>query len=365
MKAKTIIKNSKRDKSGRCPLYLRLSDKGRTLDISLGVRVQTENWDSSKEKCVALDDQSLSINRIVREFDDRFTEARSKYAKERKYLTLEAARDHIRLEHSKPLNVFEALAMYHEHIQARYPGIKRQGTLDKLRALNKHLRNFFIISQVSKKIACESLNVTHVDKFLRYLKSDLNLQHNSAMKHVRAIKTMLNYAVQVGRLESNPIKNYKLSNQPVRRHALDIYALRKLEGLDVADSGLRRTLDLFLFSCYTGISFSDIQDLRTDVVQTVMVPGEEKSLQMIIDKRKKTGVEYRAILIEESIQIIERYSEDADCIKADKLLPQMSNQVCNRRLKIMAGQAEIRVPLTFHIARYTCASILLMKDVSM
>ena len=45
----------------------------------------------------------------------------------------------------------------------------------------------------------------------------------------------------------------------------------------------------------------------------------------------------------------------------DTLFPKFSDQKINVKLKVLAGLAQIKIPLTFHTARHTCATLLAEK----
>jgi len=54
-------------------------------------------------------------------------------------------------------------------------------------------------------------------------------------------------------------------------------------------------------------------------------------------------------------KIVNTYQNDPDCLKKNVVLPVRSNQKTNEYLKEIAELCDIRIPLTFHVARHTFA----------
>lgn len=77
--------------------------------------------------------------------------------------------------------------------------------------------------------------------------------------------------------------------------------LRTMSSIKLDDPNLAFARDLFVFGCWTGISFIDIKNLTTDNVV------ETNGAQWIVSKRQKTGVPFRIKLMDIPKRIIKRY----------------------------------------------------------
>ena len=115
------------------------------------------------------------------------------------------------------------------------------------------------------------------------------------------------------------------------------------------DFGIKRldqVKDVFLFSCYTGMSYSDLsKDFE------VQKEGED---YWIIENRQKTDEGFMVYLTQDALRILRKY---------DDRLPVLTNQRMNSYLKEIADVCGIKKRLTFHMARHTCAVYLLNKGV--
>ena len=116
-------------------------------------------------------------------------------------------------------------------------------------------------------------------------------------------------------------------------------ALKKLEDWDPDSPKLDKIKDVFLFACYTGMSYSDLLDFEVED-------------NYIVDKRQKTGEGYIIYVTPKAKRILDKYDK----------LPILTNQVTNRYLKEVCYKAGIK-EVTFHMARHTFAVDALNKGV--
>lgn len=83
-------------------------------------------------------------------------------------------------------------------------------------------------------------------------------------------------------IKDDPFTGYKLKGKPVHRECLDANELQKIIKKKFTTSRLSQVRDFFLFSCYTGLSYADVQKLKLSDIG-IGVDGE----RWIFSKRKK------------------------------------------------------------------------------
>ena len=115
--------------------------------------------------------------------------------------------------------------------------------------------------------------------------------------------------------------------------------------------------DMFLFGCFTGLSYIDIKTLTHDKIQRMDFDGEE----WIIPRRTKIRVSSNVPLMEIAKELIERHRGLAG---GDFVFPMPSNSVCNNHLKRIAKACGINKEIGFHTARHSFATVLKRSGVN-
>lgn len=117
--------------------------------------------------------------------------------------------------------------------------------------------------------------------------------------------------------------------------------------------------DLFIFSCFTGLSYMDIKKLKWGNIQSFF-----DGHQWIISRRKKSDVASNVRLLEIPKHIIEKYR---GITRNDHVFPVSSNATCNSHVRKLVEEAEIitEQKITFHTARHTFATMFLTEGVSL
>lgn len=77
------------------------------------------------------------------------------------------------------------------------------------------------------------------------------------MKHMERFRKMINVALKNEWLDKDPFKAYKLKFTKYERGYLNKEELNELENKQFSVERLQTVLDLFIFSCYTGLSYID------------------------------------------------------------------------------------------------------------
>ncbi|WP_313360421.1 site-specific integrase, partial [Empedobacter sp.] len=119
---------------------------------------------------------------------------------------------------------------------------------------------------------------------------------------------------------------------------------------------LKLVRDIFIFSCYTGLAYVDVDNLTKNHI----VKGIDGQL-WIHTYRQKTSTPTKIPLLDIPLEIINKYQDHPLC-KGGKLLPVFSNQKMNVYLKEIAAIAGINKELTFHCARHTFATTVTLSN---
>lgn len=180
---------------------------------------------------------------------------------------------------------------------------------------------------------------------------------NTIARHMKVLKQYINRAIVLEYIQASPFRKYKIRSVETQRESLSEKELSLLEQYKEQTEVRSEVLDAFLFSCYTGLRYSDMcrltkqhmvslnrkrwiviqmQKTYTDIRVPVYLMFEGRGLKLLKEIRRSRGLVFR--------------------------LP--DSQTVNRELKKICKQVGIKKHITFHSARHTCATLLLYKGVN-
>lgn len=217
----------------------------------------------------------------------------------------------------------------------------KESTRTQHKVMLECLRNFGKIKNFS------DLTVKNIKLWDDHIRKRVNTQTSVHGYHKR-LRPYIIEAIQLEKIEENPYEFYKVP----RGRSEGIKYLTEEERNRIEKLELfgmpEKVRDMFIFSCYTGLAYSDIVKITK---KDVFKDGKNYCIK---DKRQKTGTEYVLVLLPKALNILKKYDYDLNL---------MSNQKCNDNLKIIANMARIHKNLTMHMGRHTFATWALKKGV--
>ena len=226
----------------------------------------------------------------------------------------------------------------------------------KQSTLKNHFSTLQVLSSFQADVSFNDLSFNFHCDFEHYML--VNKYHrNTIAKHMKHLKRYINLAINkdLFDLHRYPFRKYKIKYMESKRTHLTPEELEQLESLNLKGRRtLQRTLDMFLFSCYTGLRFSDIVSITKDNFLFI----EDKV--WLIYSSVKTDVHVRLPLFllfdGKSLPIYERYKNNPWTLFD---MPVSSNSNVNKQLRRICKMANVDKKVSFHTARHTNATLLL------
>jgi integrase len=231
------------------------------------------------------------------------------------------------------------------------------GSYQRYRTLINHLRNFARVKYGYVDIPFNDLTPDFVQDLDYYLRDDQSLTHNTIWLYIIGFTTVCRLAMSRKHLAFNPFSEYKNIKKDKDRGYLLRNELEQLVTYNCEKKKDDLVKDLFVFSCFTGLYYSDVKGLRNSNIQDFFDGN-----QWIIIRRKKTSTSSNVMLLDIPKMIIEKY---AGMSKDGKVFPVPSKTVCNDSLKRISKQIDClkEKKVTFHLARHTFATLFLSEGV--
>ncbi|MCP9752430.1 site-specific integrase [Ferruginibacter sp. HRS2-29] len=204
-------------------------------------------------------------------------------------------------------------------------------------------------------IALEDFDVEFISDFNFYLKSEKGINTSTNPMSLKKLKKVVHDCLAKKWLSTDPFVDFKFSIKKSKRTFLTQEDLKIIMVTDVKLPRLEVVKDIFIFSCYTGLSYIDLYNLTAENVVIGIDGGK-----WISTSRQKTDISSKIPLLPGAQLILQKYAGENHNTR--KLFPMLSNQKTNAYLKEIAELCDITTPLTFHMARHTFATVITLTN---
>ena len=201
-------------------------------------------------------------------------------------------------------------------------------------------RAFNAANNFTDETPAASVDIQHIHRLQFYLRDKGLLQPTIYNYHART-QSAFTLAFNRGKIKANPYAGYTIAKgkkKPIVWLTED--ELATIESKDFGVERLDKVRDLFLFQCYSGLSYADMALLQREDYKL-----DDATQQLYVEKqRKKTGETFFSILLPGAKAILEKY---------DFQLPVLTNQRYNAYLKEIQDVCGIDKVLHSHLGRTT------------
>jgi integrase len=344
--------------SGPAPIYMRVTVEGDRFEMATQREVDPEKWDNKACRMVRSKKESTrELNYYLDMLQGKVFEAQREMVSLGIEITANKVKNFILgkdIEESKTL-----LEVYNQHVEEVRALVGKeyaQGTLKRFKAALTSLQAY-LKHKGKVDVPLTDLDHQFITGYEFFLKSVRNVEHNTAMGIIKKLKKIVRICVANDWMEKDPFMNYKVKIRDTNRPFLLQDELDKIMALKFTAERLANVRDIFVFCCYTGLAYADVQKLRR--IDIVIGHDGEK---WIHTERVKTETATRVPLLPEAMKIMDAYKDHPQCVNQGKLLPVLSNAKMNEYLKEIADRCEINKKMTFHTARHTFATTVTLTN---
>jgi len=354
-----FVRKNKKNKDGKVPLFLRITNNGKRWDSALKIGVDPGRWDAKKQIEIIEDGAKYSnlVNETIESLRFRIHKIKLKLEDEGKVLTLESIRDKLTDKENLERKILKLFQRHNVECEQKVGIQIASATSERYQTCYKHLRDFIKNEFRAEDLPVYEINKRFYEKFEYYLKKEKKCAHNTTIKYIRNFNKIVRIAVELGWLTKSPYKDIGYRLEEIDKPYLNMEELNSIIDKEISIKRLDIIRDVFIFCCHTGLSFSDVKELKRDNIQI----GIDKN-NWIIKNRKKTNIISRIPLLDTPAKIIEKYKDYPISVTSTTLLPVPSNQKMNSYLKELADIAGITKVLTTHTARRTFATTIMLQN---
>tara|TARA_R110002033_G_scaffold15675_1_gene44038 strand:+ start:13374 stop:14660 length:1287 start_codon:yes stop_codon:yes gene_type:complete len=353
------LKKSAIKKDGTLPIYVRITVDGQRADLSAKRSIDENKWCETSRRIIPKFSGAKAINDYLSDIYSKLVACHKQLSDDGDVISAQAIKLRY-LGKDKPVVTINDLIKYH-----RVHDLKKltKGTAKNYPSTEKYLNRYILEEYKLSDFYIKKINYSFVVNFENYLRNCRPLRksqplgNNGIMKHMERFQKLTTLALKHGWIKYNPFGLYQLKFEEFDSPFLEQSEIDKTKSLKTNDFGLESTKHIFIFSCYTGLCYSEVKKLKkSNIVKGI--DGE----QWVVLRRQKTNTPVKVPLLDEAKEILKFY-EDYPCDKNNNtLLPVLSSQRTNKNLKTIASLCDIDKKLTFHVARHTFATTITLLN---
>ncbi len=291
------LKKNEPKKDGTIPIMGRITIDGKIAQFSTRLSVDLKKWDLKFSRVSGRDNQAKSLNQKLDTIRVRINQSYNDSMLRYGFASAQRVK-----------NSFLGIGIEHEAILPFFKEHNEQ--IDVVAATYdityKYLEKFLIHKYNNRDFRFKELNDNFINDFERFLKTNIGLAHNTTIKE----------------------------------------ELQRFNAVIPENKNEELVQDLFVFSCFTSLAYTDAIHLRKDELQYFL----DGSL-WIIKRRQKTTTASNLRLLDIPMKIVQKYQDFSD----EFVFPYLSNVTVNKYLKSLQQKAKINKHITFHVARHTFA----------
>lgn len=355
-KAAFYLRSNHVNKDGKSMVMLRCSLNGERANFgSTGIGVDPKAWDCTKSRVKGRNTEALSTNLQLSNLEDLVTSIYYKYEKT-DMLSLERIKQDYLGKTVSTDTIMELFETHNEDIKKQVGcGGLSTTSYSKYELVRKRFAEMIMKDYRRKDLRLTEVTSFVIHDFELYLRTEIGQSPNTATKTLKTFKSVILFGIRNGLMTNNPFANIRFHLKGVDRGYLEDDELNRLMNKEIGNKRLSLIRDLFVFSCFTGLAYIDLANLKGENIVTL------NGAEWIKGRRIKTGTLINVVLLDIPKRLILKYTDDKR--RKEHLFPIISNQKMNEYLKEIAAICDIDKNLTCHIARHTFATMALSKGV--
>jgi site-specific recombinase XerD len=342
------INTSKTKKSGKCPILGRISIDGENTAFSTGLDIIPSDWDAGSGKVISKSNESLIVNRQIENYKMEVEKHYRNMLENKGYVTAEMLKNALRGIGTYQNTVMQEFSNFLEE-KKKGIGIKNaENTYIQYCKGYQHFKNFLKEKLGVDDIPFGKVNIALIEDYAYYLKVDLQLSAWSVHSFIAPLRTTVKRGFNRGLLRQDPFFDFTQEKIIHRRRYLLGEELERLMKTGFKRASTTFIRDMFLFSTFTGLSYSDLKDLKHSDIQ-----ANKDGSRWIVINRRKTGAASYIPLLEIPLQILNRYKDTKYAGIDGKVFKIRTKENLNIQLKTIAKAAGIDKRVTWHQSRHS------------
>ncbi|MDR0630894.1 MAG: site-specific integrase [Holosporales bacterium] len=335
-------------RNGKYPIHLRVRVKDKETKLTTNLEIEKERWDfkkhAPKDKALLIQlnkkkqDLELHINRALADGQE---------------LTIDLVKDF----YSGKRKVKPESQSFYIYYLGFVERKRKEGLTPE--TIRVYMTTYNMLKEFKLEFKISDLNLSFIedfDDFMRDERGNANGGRNPKHKNLRTvILDMIKHDISI----KNPYLWFKIpqaNTKEIYLERAELEQLRKLRAKLGHDSTMYKVLQMYLFACYCGLRFSDVNDLKWNHI--------DFENNLIKKTMIKTKTEVITPLFRMARAVVLELSDSKKLIGSNKnVFHGFKEPTVNKALVKLTKMADIDKHITYHSSRHTFATLLVIEGV--
>ena len=292
------------EKHGQVPVMGRITINGTMSQFSSKLSVRSSLWDAKANKASG---RSLEAQRLNEKLENIKTNIGKQYQRlcdRDSYVTAEKVRNAFLGMGDDCRLLLQTFDEYLAGFLKRVGKDRAYSSYDNYRKRRNRLASFLEYEYRIKDIPFKELKRDFIEKFVVYLSSVQGMRSGTIHSTLKKLKLMTYTAYKNNWIPADPFAGFYVKAEYSERRYLSASELQAVMDVRLPNyrTGINR--DAFVFCAFTGLSHADVVKLTHADIHT-----DDNGERWIIDRRQKTGTQFRVKLLPAAEMLYKRYKD--------------------------------------------------------
>jgi len=222
-----LVKKTKKRTDGTYPVYVRFTLKGKRVEMSTKIFVDNDSWNSAKERASGNSPKVKAINNRLDKVASNILDIYNQFEAQNKKFDVTDIKNKlcgIESEHG----IVEMFDNYMNTIESNIGKGFSATTLKHYKTSRTRLLNFLADVYGRKEWNLDAINYKFINDFDVYLKTKYNNSINTAWCYHKHMKKVLNIAVAMDYITTNPYLKFQVKTVQPKREYLTQKELKRI-----------------------------------------------------------------------------------------------------------------------------------------
>ena len=344
------------EQNGKAPIMGRITINGTISQFSCKLSISPKLWDTKANKASGKSVVAQRINEKLENIKTNIGKQYQRICDRDSYVTAEKVKNAWLGFGDGYQLLLQTFDEYLNDFEKNRVGKDRKAsTLENYRKQYRRLAAFLQYEYKVEDIPFRELKREFIEKYVVYLSTVRGMLPGTLPNAIKKLKLMTYTAFKNGWIASDPFAGFRVAAKSRDRRFLSESELQAVMDVQVPNYKTAIVRDIFVFCCFTGLAYVDVQKLSHDDIHT-----DDRGDMWIIDNRAKTGTQFRVKLLPVAKELVERYRRLK--LPDNKVFPVKDCDSMDMSLRHVARHAGLSFNPTMHVARHTFATTVTLSQ---